>query len=163
MDTKTKIKISASLKNYHHHKKVISDCKAVAGFIILMATVSILIKLGTPTILADDTARYAFLPKNEDKQEITVRDKIIKAAQENNVEIKTALRIANCESGFRADAKNPVSTASGLWQFTEGTFLDGIRWRGLDWNLDDRFNVDKSTDMAMWFVKREGWGRWACK
>ena len=92
-----------------------------------------------------------------------MRDKIIKAAQENNVEIKTALRIANCESGFRADAKNPVSTASGLWQFTEGTFLDGIRWRGLNWNLDDRFNVDKSTDMAMWFVKREGWGRWACK
>ena len=91
-----------------------------------------------------------------------MQDKIIKAAQGNNINVNKALAISWCESRHNPLIKNSISSATGLWQFTKGTFLDGIRWRGLDWNLDDRFNVDKSTDMAMWFVGREGWGRWEC-
>jgi len=91
-----------------------------------------------------------------------IENYIVKEAIKHGVNPDKALSVSFCESSFNLEAKNPNSTATGLWQFTKGTFLDGIRWRGLDWTLEDRKDLVKSTDMAMWFVKREGWGRWAC-
>ncbi len=78
MKTKTKgQKISTSLKYYHKHKKSMSDVKALAGVILTIATVSILIKIFMPMALADDTARYNFLPQNKDRQEMTNTYKIM--------------------------------------------------------------------------------------
>jgi len=91
-----------------------------------------------------------------------IENYIIKEAKAHGINPQRAIDIARCESNFNPKAKNKNSTASGLWQYTAGTFIDGIRWRGLDWDLEDRFDYKKSTDMTMWFVKKEGWGRWAC-
>lgn len=74
-----------------------------------------------------------------------------------------ALRVSFCESSHDAQARNPHSSAGGLWQFTDGTFLDGIRWMGVDWKLEDKYDPYKSTLMAMWFINKEGYNRWVCK
>lgn len=44
-------------------------------------------------------------------------------------------KVRSSESGGNAKAKNPMSSASGLYQFTKGT------WEGLGYNWNDRFNV----------------------
>jgi hypothetical protein len=94
----------------------------------------------------------------------TVEQIIERKAAEYGVDAEYAKKISFCESSNDPSAVNwQGSSASGLFMFTRDTFLDGIRWRGLDWTLNDRFDAEKSTDMAMWFVKKEGWKRWACE
>lgn len=56
--------------------------------------------------------------------------------------------IAKVESGFNPNAKNPNSTASGLGQFTAGTWKD---W-GTN-NPDDRFNPQLSADAMARYLK----------
>lgn len=51
-----------------------------------------------------------------------VKAEIIKQATNSKVDVKTALDIAFCESSYRANAKNPKGTATGIYQFTEGTW-----------------------------------------
>jgi hypothetical protein len=36
--------------------------------------------------------------------------------------VRRATRVARCESGFRIRARNPRSSASGLWQFLDSTW-----------------------------------------
>lgn len=94
----------------------------------------------------------------------TIEQQIESAANVAGIDSEYAKKIAKCESGYNPSLRNwQGSTASGVFQFTEGTWRDGLKWRGLNWTLQDRFDADKNIDMAMWFVKREGWGRWACK
>jgi len=83
-------------------------------------------------------------------------------ANEFGVNADIMIRIAKCESGFNPLAKNSKSTATGIFQFTKGTWEDGVKWRGLTWSLSDRLDPRKSADMAAWFMAREGFGRWAC-
>ncbi|MFA6000480.1 MAG: transglycosylase SLT domain-containing protein [Candidatus Paceibacterota bacterium] len=51
-----------------------------------------------------------------------VKEEIRKQAKENDFDINTALAIADCESDFIYDAKNPGSSAKGVYQFTDGTW-----------------------------------------
>jgi len=41
---------------------------------------------------------------------------------QSNSDIMKMIRIARCESKFKADAKNPNSTAKGIYQFLNGTW-----------------------------------------
>lgn len=54
----------------------------------------------------------------------------------DNKVITTAIRIAEAESGYRADAKNPNSSATGVFQFLWSTWdaykCDGERWDYVD-------------------------------
>lgn len=88
---------------------------------------------------------------------------ITESANEYGVNPQTMLRIAKCESGFDTQAKNKVSTATGTFQFLNGTWQDGVKWRGLDWTLEDRKDIYKSSDMAAWFMGVRGeYERWEC-
>ena len=51
-----------------------------------------------------------------------VRKEIVKQAKNVNFSTEVALAYANCESTFRADAKNKNSTARGIYQFTNPTW-----------------------------------------
>ncbi|MCK4782079.1 transglycosylase SLT domain-containing protein [Candidatus Parcubacteria bacterium] len=147
-------KISKSLIYYHKHKKSMADVKALSGFALIVATTGILIKLFSPIALANETAINTGLLESYDKKEITVIDKIIKSAQKNDVNIKTALRIAHCESRFDPNAKNPNSSATGIYQFMIGT------WNG--YCKGDRKNADDNIACFMkLYNKFPQW--WECK
>jgi len=88
---------------------------------------------------------------------------IIKAAAAKyGVSEATMLRIAKCESGLDTQAKNKTSTATGTFQFLSGTWQDGVKWRGLNWTLEDRKDIYKSADMAAWFMAKGEFERWEC-
>lgn len=54
----------------------------------------------------------------------------------SNKDITTMIRIAKCESGFKPDAKNGSSTATGIFQVVIGTW-DGNRCEGERWDFID--------------------------
>lgn len=87
--------------------------------------------------------------------EETIEDKIAKAAIQYGVDVETSLRIAMCESSLNPLARNPTSSASGLYAFTVGT------WEYIG-SPGDRFNADDSIKAFMeWYPKFPSW--WSCK
>lgn len=74
--------------------------------------------------------------------------------------VARALRIIACESGGRPDAKNPASTASGLFQHL------GSMWEGRSvkagWGGSDVFDPVANVAVAAWLVYDDGgWSHWA--
>lgn len=57
-------------------------------------------------------------------QSPTIQEKIIIAAEEQGIDSVLALAIAEAESDLDPDAKNASSTASGVYQFIDSTFLE---------------------------------------
>jgi soluble lytic murein transglycosylase-like protein len=177
-------KISNSLKRYHQVRKIKQEITLIAtAGILAIIPLSVNHHLGSPVMAKDLEINPEAIELQEIKENLTtgqieannkttepdlsttegIKEYIKIKAIENNIDPVKALAISACESGNNPKAKNPNSSASGLWQFTRGTFEDGIRWRGLSgWTIEDRFDPIKSTDMTMWFVKKEGWGRWDC-
>lgn len=94
--------------------------------------------------------------------EPTVKDLIITSAREYGLNEHTAVAIAQCESNFIPTAQNPNSSAGGVFQFIDGTWLSVIHMRGLDWTLADKYDINKNIDNAMWLAKKEGWKHWEC-
>jgi hypothetical protein len=60
-----------------------------------------------------------------------IRD-IRAAAMATGVDFAYLVAKAGVESGFRADAKAATSSASGLYQFTEGTWLEMVKRHGAE-------------------------------
>ncbi len=89
--------------------------------------------------------------------ELSIEQKIRIASREAGVDEETAVRIAKCESSLNSQAKNKNSTASGLYQWTIGSW----RWVGAEKAGLDRFNADDSIAMFMkWYPKYQSW--WEC-
>jgi hypothetical protein len=66
-----------------------------------------------------------------------------------------------CESGGDAQAKNPQSTASGLFQFLDGTAnWVGKEVYGKDWNMGMKNNPDVQWKMAIWLYDNFGDSHW---
>ncbi len=63
-------------------------------------------------------------------------------------------RLAEIESGNNPNAKAPTSSATGLYQFTEGTWKGLTEQMGLDFTLDDRKDPDKSKLVVEQFTKQ---------
>ena len=95
-----------------------------------------------------------------------VKQHIIEVTKANGLDSDFYLRLANCESGFDADIVNhnaPRINPVGCFQFTRDTWKDGVRWRGLDWTLEDRKDYRKNLDMTIYFIEERGEiGRWEC-
>lgn len=64
-------------------------------------------------------------------------------------------KIAMVESGGQAGAKAKTSTASGLFQFTEGSWKDTVKAMGKDYSLQDRFDPKKSAEVAAFFTQQQ--------
>lgn len=84
------------------------------------------------------------------------------AKRENFKNADLLVRIAKCESGLVPDRRSDVvgSSATGLYQFTKGTWQDGCKYMNVDWSLADRCNAEKSTLMTIYFIKRGELTRW---
>ncbi len=71
-----------------------------------------------------------------------------------------AIRVARCESRFDPHAKNRSSTASGVFQFLDGT------WSRTPYRNRNVFNPITNTRAAYWLWRNEGrgsWAPWSCK
>lgn len=71
------------------------------------------------------------------------------------VDIETAVRIAECESSLNPNAANNQSSAKGLYQFTDPTW----KWIGAEGH---QFDVEENIKQFMiWYPQYPGW--WECK
>lgn len=59
------------------------------------------------------------------------------------------------ESGGNRMAKAGTSSASGLFQFTEGTWNQMTKEMGKQYSLDDRFDPKKSAEVMAYFTQRQ--------
>lgn len=83
--------------------------------------------------------------------------------------VGTAVRIAQCESGLRAEAENP-SGASGVYQVVDGTW--GSWWSAMVqarpgwqrlWRLRPSvYNARSNVVLSIIHAHRYGWGAWGC-
>ena len=64
-------------------------------------------------------------------------------------------KVAQIESTGNAKAKNPESSASGLFQFTANTWTETTKEMGKKYSLDDRFDPKKSAEVAAFFTAKQ--------
>lgn len=62
--------------------------------------------------------------------------------------------LVSVESGGNPNARNPKSTAVGLGQFTEGTWLEAVKAAGKNYTLDDRTDPQKSKEILKIFTEK---------
>jgi len=95
-----------------------------------------------------------YLPDNENKpfpEYIELKIKIL--SQENSIDPNVAFAIAVCESNLNPYAKNPNSTAKGLFQFLDGTW----NWIGANGSQYDP--EEQVRQFMIWYPKNSGWWR----
>lgn len=140
-------------------------CLAAALVLFLCIPAAAVFLAPPPAVEEPEPEPYGPLPFSKDR-DLTEKEiiaiKIRQAARIAGVDPVVAVNVANCESGLKPNVKNAHSSASGLWQFINSTWKSTAKRRGLDWPLSDRFDPVKSTDMALWLVKADGWGHWIC-
>jgi len=64
-------------------------------------------------------------------------------------------KVAVVESGGKAGAQAGTSSASGLFQFTAGTWKQMVKEMGKDYTLEDRFDPKKSEEVAAYFTSKQ--------
>jgi len=81
-------------------------------------------------------------------------------ATQKGVSVPLALAIAHCESGLNPRAKNPNSTASGVFQFIRSTWKyvtqDYLLWHGIQSVFDPKLNIIAGVTL----LKEEGVKPW---
>lgn len=90
-----------------------------------------------------------------------IEDFIIYTAQKQGVPVELALGIARCESGLNPNAKNPHSTASGVYQFIKSTWSHTTKkllWEGKQDVFDPKLNIIA----GIYLIKTEGPKHWVC-
>jgi hypothetical protein len=70
-------------------------------------------------------------------------------------------RIIYCESRWVVTAKNNHSTASGLAQFINGTWVSTRKAMGRDPSLQLKYDPYEHIDTAVWLLKHSGIHHWA--
>lgn len=83
-----------------------------------------------------------------------VRASIIKQSKEHGVNTEIALAIAKCESNFNPYARNGRSTATGVYQFLDGT------WNWIDAPGKRTDYKENIRQFMIWYPKHPGW--WVC-
>jgi len=103
-----------------------------------------------PTPLQQPTAQVSMNPYLFE----TIESKIVRLAKESDVLPETALRIARCESNLDPLAENDKSSASGIYQFLDGTFESYCE--GDVYNPEDNIKC-----FLKYYPEHSGW--WICK
>lgn len=81
---------------------------------------------------------YLYIPE----QEKTTREDIIKTINETFPDEPLMLKIAWCESRLETKAKNPTSSAKGLFQILDGTW-EHFKCEGDPFNAEDNIKCGK--------------------
>lgn len=85
-----------------------------------------------------------------------IQQEIELQSQMFGVDTQFALALANCESGFDHQAKNPNSTARGVYQFIEGTWNRTESYRQGHHPFDYQENIRE----AMLYLAQGRWDLW---
>ena len=88
----------------------------------------------------------------ESKGGIGIKDVIAAKAAENKLPPELLNKIAGIESGYKASAANPNSTAKGLFQFTDST------WKGMGGKKGEQFDPEKNAELGAKFVRQNAEG-----
>lgn len=91
-----------------------------------------------------------------------VEEYIVRVAMAEGVSANLAWNIANSESGFDPNAENPHSTASGAFQYLDGTFKSYcINKYKLTDTMADKNNPIIQVNCAIYMLKeKDGWKHW---
>lgn len=84
-----------------------------------------------------------------------IEAKIRVMAEDYGLDPDQAVMIAQCESGLDERARNPVSSAKGIYQFTDGTWEE-IKARGHQFDADENIK-----QFMIWFPIYPQW--WVCE
>jgi len=76
-------------------------------------------------------------------------------------DVEWALRIIACESGGYPNAKNPTSSASGLFQHL-ARYWDG-RSDAAGWKDASIWDPEANVAVAAWLLEKNGKASWECK
>jgi hypothetical protein len=76
--------------------------------------------------------------------------------------VETALCVMAHESGGNPNAKNPISTAAGLFQFLQSTWDQMVpdSVAGGSYASGAPYDPEKSVRSAAWLQAAEGWSQW---
>ena len=88
---------------------------------------------------------------------VTEVDELIRRyADEYGANYRLARTIAHCESGLRFDAKNPGSTASGVFQYIRGTWANTPEGKA----GESVFNAEANVKAAVRHLAKKGTSPW---
>lgn len=91
-----------------------------------------------------------------------IKDYIVLMANRYDVSAKLLLAIAKAESGYVANARNISSSASGLYQYLDGTFLNYcIKYYGLTDTMIDKNNSKIQIECAAKMIRDGGRAHWS--
>ena len=91
-----------------------------------------------------------------------VKDFIIQTAMSYGFSVQTALSISEVESRFDSEAKNASSTASGIFQFLDGTFkYYCIQKYQIADSMDEKNDYHAQTLCAVRILKDGGIDNWS--
>ncbi len=76
-------------------------------------------------------------------------------------QVERALRVMACESGGLPTAKNPGSSASGLFQHL-GRYWTARSQRA-GWAGASIFDPEANIAVAAWLQRTGGWSHWECR
>ena len=103
---------------------------------------------------------YAILsPLQTNASQADIRGLIRDKAIEHHQSVYLALSIAQCESSFVVKAKNPNSTAKGIFQFLNSTWKRTLERMDLPTNTSV-FNPEVHIEAAMWLLEHDGTRHW---
>jgi opacity protein-like surface antigen len=88
----------------------------------------------------------------ESKGGIGIKDVLAAKAKENKLPPELLNKIAGIESGYKASAANPNSTAKGLFQFTDST------WKSMGGKEGEQFDPEKNAELGAKFVRQNAEG-----
>jgi hypothetical protein len=77
-----------------------------------------------------------------------------------NVDTDLAFRIAAAESGLDCKVQNKDSSAGGLFQFTNATFVETQRRLGKHQDLSKKFDCDENAELAVYLLSKKEFHRW---
>lgn len=83
---------------------------------------------------------------------------IVQYANQYGVDSNLMIKIAKCESGFRADAVS--GPYGGMYQFLATTWASNRRAMGLDPDPNLRFNAEEAIKTTAFKIARDGAGAW---
>lgn len=126
---------------------------------LLLLALAIPVHAEAPTVAKDVTEGLVLVTKTEDPTKDEIKALAAYYAWVYGVDFELAKGIIDCESGWDLHADNPNSTASGIWEFINGTWAYTMGLMGLPEDTPkDAYPI--SLEAGFFLLAREGTGHW---